>query len=58
MILGKRSQALYAFPPEIAGTSQLPKSLEEKLDKEHIIISIWQVERKGLLDDQVLGLFL
>jgi len=40
---GKISQALYAFPPEIAGNSQLPKSLEDKLDKEHLIISIWQL---------------
>ena len=40
---GKESQALYAFPPEIAATSQLPRSLEEKLDKDTIIISIWQL---------------
>ena len=40
---GKKSQALYAFPPEIE-TSPLPKSLEDKLDKEDkFIISIWQL---------------
>ena len=40
---GKRSQALYAFPPEIE-TSPLPRSLEDKLDKEDkFIISIWQL---------------
>ena len=40
---GKKSQALYAFPPEIE-TSLLPKSLEDKLDKEgKFIISIWQL---------------
>ena len=40
---GKRSQALYAFPPEIE-TSPLPRSLEDKLDKEEkFIISIWQL---------------
>ena len=46
---GKISQALYAFPPEIAGNSQLPKSLEDKLDKEHLIISIWQVLSDGMM---------
>ena len=40
---GKRSQALYAFPPEIE-TNPLPRSLEDKLDKEDkFIISIWQL---------------
>lgn len=41
---GKRSQALYNFPPEIAGTDVLPKSLQEKLDNgKTIVISIWQL---------------
>ena len=40
---GKRSQALYAFPPEVE-TSPLPLSLTEKLiDKDKFIISIWQL---------------
>ena len=33
---------MYAFPPEIE-TNTLPKSLEDKLDKEKFIISIWQL---------------
>ena len=38
---GKRSLALYAFPPEVAGTD-LPRSLKEKLeDESNIVISIW-----------------
>ena len=38
---GKRSLALYAFPPELAGPD-LPRSLEEKLeDESNIVISIW-----------------
>ena len=40
---GKRSQALYAFPPEVAGTD-LPRSLKEKLENErNIVISIWRL---------------
>ena len=40
---GKRSQALYAFPPEVAGTD-LPRSLKEKLeDESNIVISIWRL---------------
>jgi hypothetical protein len=51
---GKRSQALYAFPPEVrrmgfvsrhksdlwqvAGTEGLPKSLQEKLESERNIV--------------------
>ena len=40
---GKESQALYAYPPEIDTASTLPRTLEEKLDKETILISIWQL---------------
>ena len=40
---GKRSLALYAFPPEVAGTD-LPRSLKEKLeDENNIVISIWRL---------------
>ena len=40
---GKRSLALYAFPPEVAGTD-LPRSLKEKLENErNIVISIWRL---------------
>ena len=40
---GKRSLALYAFPPEVAGTD-LPRSLKEKLeDESNIVISIWRL---------------
>ena len=34
---GKESQALYAFPPEIAATSQLPRSLEEKFTRTSLL---------------------
>ena len=46
---GKKSQALYAFPPEIE-TSLLPKSLEDKLDKED---SIDAEEKLGGVDHKV-----
>ena len=40
---GKRSLALYAFPPEVAGTD-LPRSLKEKLeDESNIVITIWRL---------------
>ena len=40
---GKRSQALCAFPPEVAVTD-LPRSLKEKLeDESNIVISIWRL---------------
>ena len=42
IILTSSYQAMYAFPPEIE-TNTLPKSLEDKLDKEKFIISIWQL---------------
>ena len=34
---GKESQALYAFRPEIAATSQLPRSLEEKFTRTSLL---------------------
>jgi len=43
----KESQAMYAYPPEIESTPDLPIGLEKKLEAEnqgtHIVISIWQL---------------
>ena len=41
---GKKSQAMYAFPPEIFPSRDLPRSLREKLENDrNIVISIWRL---------------
>lgn len=45
---GKKSQVLYAYPPEVEDSPELPKSLEEKLKnadgvRGFLVISIWQL---------------
>jgi len=42
-INGMESQALYEHPPEIEQCPELPKSLEDKLDKGSLLIAIWQL---------------
>ena len=40
---GLEGQALYAYPPEVESKSDLPASIEKKLDKGEIILCIWQM---------------
>ena len=40
---GRESQALYAYPPEIENSPQLPKSMEGKLDKGKVKVAVWSL---------------
>ncbi|CAJ0959723.1 unnamed protein product [Ranitomeya imitator] len=40
---GPISRALYVYPPNVESSSELPKHIESKLDKGHIIVVIWVI---------------
>lgn len=40
---GLESQARFAYPAEVESKSNLPKSLERKLERGEIILCIWQI---------------
>ena len=44
---GMETQALFAYPSEVESKSDLPKSMEKKLDRGEIILCIWQLANDG-----------
>lgn len=44
---GLETQALFAYPAEVESKSELPASVEKKLDRGEIILCIWQLGIDG-----------
>ena len=44
---GLETQALFAYPSEVESKSDLPVSVERKLDRGEMILCIWQLAKDG-----------
>lgn len=44
---GLETQALFAYPSEVESKSELPLSVEKKLDRGELILCIWQLAKDG-----------